>query len=247
MRPTAGSLDELRGASVALSPGYDPTQHWRVGDTLPVRTDGGPDELRVVAVLPDTIAGPYFLVPPDLTPGAGPRRYTLQARPGEVPAVAARLAGLGDVATTGAWIKANAEEQERMNVDVMVALVGMAMLYTVIAMVNAVVISAGDRRGEFATARVTGLTRAQVVGAALLEALAVTAVGLLLGALAAAGTVIGVAVAIRDMIGITVVSPQWPLLGALALGAAAIIGVSSVVTTLAATRTPAIRLVAAKE
>ena len=121
------------------------------------------------------------------------------------------------------------------------------MLYTVIAMVNAVVISASDRREEFATARVAGLTRAQVVRVALWEALAVVAIGLLLGGLAAAGTVAGMAVAIGHMIGLRVVSVQWPLLGALALGAAVIVGISSVLTTLAATRTPAIRLVAARE
>lgn len=244
MRPTAGDLAGLRGAAIAVSPSFDPTQHWRVGDMLPVRIDNGPDRLRVVALLPDTIAGPYFLLSPDLMPDAGPRRYAVQTA---AAGPATPLAGLGEVTTKQQWIEQYADEQQRASINVMVALAGMAMLYTVIAMVNAVVISASDRRGEFATARVTGLTRAQVVRAALWEALAVVAIGLLLGALAAAGTVIGVVLAIRDMTGIVVVSPQWPLLGGLVLGATAIVGVSSVVTTLTATRTSAIRLVAARE
>ncbi|MER7333488.1 MULTISPECIES: ABC transporter permease [unclassified Micromonospora] len=242
---TAGDLADLRGATVAVSSSYAPELRWRVGDTLPVRIDGGPDQLRVVAVLPDTLTGPYLLLPPDLGPAGGPRRYAVQAA--DPAAAAARLAGFGQVATTPQWIDGYDEEQQQHSVDVMVALLGMAMLYTVIAMVNAVVISASDRRGEFAAARVTGLTRGQVVRAALGEALAVVAIGLLLGVLAAAGTVAGVAFAVRDMIGISVVSPPWELLGGVAVGAMVVVGVASVLTTLSATRTPAIRLVTARE
>jgi len=107
--------------------------------------------------------------------------------------------------------------------------------------------SASDRRAEFATARVTGMTRVQVVQMALGESVAVIGIGLLLGGLAAAGTVLGLASAIRDLIGISAVSVRWPLLGALALGAAAVVGVTSVLTTLVATRRPAIHLVGARE
>jgi putative ABC transport system permease protein len=246
LAPTAGDLADLRGAAVALSPSYVPEVDFRVGDTIPVRMDGGgPDRLRVVALLPDSLAGPFFLLPADLMPADGPRRYTVQAT--DPQAVAPRLAGLGAVSTTSQWIETYADEQQRESVDIQVALLGMAMLYTVIAMVNAVVISASDRRGEFAAARVTGLTRGQVVRAALAEALGVVAIGLLLGTLAAAGTVAGIAFAIEDMIGISAASPPWALLGAVALGATVIVAATSALTTLSATRTPAIRLVAARE
>jgi putative ABC transport system permease protein len=245
LAPTAGDLADLRGAAVAVSPSYAPEMRFRVGDTLPVRMEGGPDRLRVVALLPDTLSGPFFLLPPDLVPEQGTVRYLVQAA--DPAAAATALGGLGEVATTQQWIEANADEQQRQSVDVMVALLGMAMLYTVIAMVNAVVISASDRRGEFAAARVTGLTRGQVVRTALAEALGVVAIGLLLGTLAAAGTVIGITFAIKDMIGISAASPPWGLLGAVAAGATLIVAAASVLTTLSATRVPAIRLVAARE
>ncbi|GAA4470442.1 hypothetical protein GCM10023170_087260 [Phytohabitans houttuyneae] len=245
LAPTAGDLADLRGAAVAVSPSYAPELRFRVGDTLPVRMEGGPARLRVVALLPDTLAGPFFLVPRDLTAEQGPPRYLVQAS--DPAAAAAGLGRLGEVTTARQWIEANADEQQRQSVDVMVALLGMAMLYTVIAMVNAVVISASDRRGEFAAARVTGLTRGQVVRTALGEALGVVAIGLLLGTLAAAGTVVGIAFAIKDMIGISAASPPWALLGAVAAGATLIVAAASVLTTLSATRTPAIRLVAARE
>lgn len=246
-----GSLAGLRVAgTAAIGTGTGLALHPRVGGTLRVRlADGQSRDLRIVALLPPTLATPYLLLSPDLAPAtAAPRRYVVQLADGaDAAAVTSRLARLGQVVTVPAWIRQYSDDQQRMNINIMVALLGMAMLYTVIAMVNAVVISASDRREEFATARVAGLTRAQVVRVALWEALAVVAIGLLLGGLAAAGTVAGMAVAIGHMIGLRVVSVQWPLLGALALGAAVIVGISSVLTTLAATRTPAIRLVAARE
>jgi putative ABC transport system permease protein len=160
---------------------------------------------------------------------------------------AARLAEFGEVTTIGAWVDATAAEDERLTRDIMIVLLGMTMLYTAIAIVNAVVIAASNRRREFAAARVTGLGRGQVVWSALLESQAVVAIGLLLGALAAAASVLGVAVALRDLTGLTVVSVQWPLLLGLALGAAVIVGVTSLVTAVSATRTPPIRLVASRE
>jgi putative ABC transport system permease protein len=104
-----------------------------------------------------------------------------------------------------------------------------------------VVIAASDRGPEFAAARLTGLTRGQVVRAALWESLAVVAVGVILGGLAASGTLFGLTWAVSNMIGQTVVTVPWRLLGALALGAAAVVGVTSVLTTLAATHRPAAR------
>jgi putative ABC transport system permease protein len=245
----SGDLADLKGATVAVSPSYDPDAHWRVGDTLPVRLGGKPADLRIVALLPPTIAGPYFLLPPDVGRGSDTiRAYTVKLTAGADRAAATqRLSNLGQVVTTSEWIRQHGDEEQRMSINIMLALLGMAMLYTVIAMVNAVVISASDRRAEFAAARVSGLTRGQVVIVTLWESLAVVAIGLLLGGLAAAGTVLGVSSAINDMIGITVVDVGWPLLGALALGTAAIVAVTSVVTTLSATRTPAVRLVAARE
>jgi putative ABC transport system permease protein len=86
-----------------------------------------------------------------------------------------------------------------------------------------------------------------VVRMALWESLAVVAIGLLLGGLAAAGTVLGVAAAVRDLIGISVVSVPATLVAGLVLGSAVVIGVTTLLTTVSATRTPPVRLVAARE
>jgi hypothetical protein len=74
-----------------------------------------------------------------------------------------RAAGLGTVSTVADWVRSDVDQRQQDGLRLMPALLGMATLYTLIAMVNAVVISAADRRAEFAAARLTGLTRRQVV------------------------------------------------------------------------------------
>jgi putative ABC transport system permease protein len=243
---TAGDLRNLTGATVAVCPGYSPGMNWTVGDTLRVRFDDGRRDLRIVALLPDTLAGPFILLPLDLAPTDGDRRYTVRVTDGaDVSRVAAELPGR--VATADQWIDRTADQQQRSDVNVMIALLAMAAAYTVMAMVNAVVVSASDRAGEFATFRVIGLTRGQVVRAALWESLAVAAVGLVLGGLAAAGTVVSMTVNVRAMVGVTTMSAPWAVLGAVAAGATFVVCVTAVVTTFVATRTPPIRAVAARE
>ncbi|MDG4821526.1 ABC transporter permease [Asanoa sp. WMMD1127] len=240
--PTAGALADLHGATIALTPSA--ATGWRVGDHVPVRIEGGPAELRVVALLPETLAGPAALLPADLMP-AGPRDYVVRAD--DPAAAAAGLAGLGQVSTAAQWVDAYSSEQQEISDHIMVALIGMAMVYTVIAMANAVVIAASDRRAEFAAARVTGLTRGQVVVSALAESLAVVAIGVLLGVLAATGSVLGMASAVKDLVGVSVVSVPWTMLGGVVALSVVVVGLTSVLTTLSATRTPAIRLVAARD
>jgi putative ABC transport system permease protein len=240
----AGSLDALRGQSVAVNSGYAPEQDWRVGGTLRVHIDDAPRDLRIVAVMPLRVAGPDFLLPDGVVPaGDVERRYVVRLDQGSDPAAVAgriRAAGLGEVSTVADFVRDDVDQQQRNGLKVMVALLGLAALYTLIAMVNAVVIAAADRTAEFATARLTGLTRRQVVRAALWESLAVVVVGVLLGGLAAAGTVTGASAAVSNIVGATVVSVPWLLFAALAAGAALVVGVASVLTALAATRQPAV-------
>jgi putative ABC transport system permease protein len=235
-----GDLSQLSGRTVAVGRGYGLPQ--RVGATLHVRVGGERMDLRVAALLPASMSSTEFLLPLGLIPANGPAQYVVQVDSDtDAGAVADRIrtAQLGDVSAVAEWIRAEVKEQQRTSLNVMVALLGMAMLYTVIAMVNAVVIAAADRGPEFAAARMTGLSRGQVVRAALWESLAVVGVGVLLGGLAAAGTLVGLTFAISNMIGLTVVTVPWQLFGALTLGAATVVGLTSVLTTLAATRRPA--------
>jgi putative ABC transport system permease protein len=152
-----------------------------------------------------------------------------------------------EISTMDEWIGGHTDAQERMSRNIIVALVGLAALYTAIAMANAVVIAAADRREEFAIARLTGLSRAQVVRTALWESLTVVAIGVLLGGLAAGGTVLGVSGAVSDIVGTRVVSAPWSLFGAVTVGATLIVGVTTVLTALASTRDKPIAVAAARQ
>lgn len=249
VQATEGDLADLSGAAIAVSPSVTVGGQWQVGSTQQIRVDGVDHEVEIVALLPTTVSGALFLLPAEFAPAeAGPWLHIVALAAGADPGeVAARLAEFGTVATVEQWVSETAAAEEEMTVNIMVVLLGVTMLYTVIAMVNAVVISASDRRREFAVARVTGLRRAQVVRVAFWESQAVVAIGFILGGLAAAASILGVALAIENLIGTAVVSIPWTLLIGLGVGAVVVIAMTSIITTLSATRTPPIRLVAARE
>jgi putative ABC transport system permease protein len=245
---SAGDLAALRGDTVAVSPAYSPGMGWDVGGTIRVKLDGEPRDLRIVALLPDTLAGPFFLMPMDLAPEGGERSYAVVVADGADPGtVAAGLASAGEVVSADEWVRRTAEAQQSMDIKVMIALLALAMAYTVVAMINAVVISASERGTEFAVARVVGLTRAQVVRAALLESVGVVAIGLILGAVCAAATVLSTSVNVWATIGVGTVQVQWPILGLVAVGVTLVVAATTALAAYGATRTPPIRLATARE
>jgi putative ABC transport system permease protein len=234
--PLSGSLNDLHGMTVAGA-------GVALGQTVRLRVGDREIEPRVVAVLAESLnGGPGYLLPRDLVPAAalGPARTIVAVTPGVDPAtVAAALPQ--PVSTVDEWIAGSATQQDATNSGIMTVLMGLAGLYSLVAVINAVVIAAAARKAEFAAARVTGLRRAQVMRMALLESWAVTGIGVLLGALAAAGTLI----CIRSAAGM--ISVPWAVLGLVAAGAFLVVGVTSVWTSLSATRPAAVTLVGAWE
>jgi len=122
----------------------------------------------------------------------------------------------------------------------------MSTIYIVIAIVNAVVIAAADRREEFAIARLSGLTRTMVVRAAVAESMIVATIGIALGWIAAGATLLGVTIAVSTIIGTTVLVIPWSLLAVTIAAALAIVTATSALTAVAGTRQPAISLAAAR-
>ena len=64
----------------------------------------------------------------------------------------------------------------------MLAIAGLGGIYAFLSLVNAVAVGTAQRRREFAVARVAGASRAQLIGAAVIESLGVSAIGIALGA-----------------------------------------------------------------
>lgn len=246
----AGSLADLHGATMAVGQNEDLS----VGDTATVRIGGRNLTLRVVGLLPETLSGGEYdyLLPRDLVPApllAGAAETVVKLDPGaDQSAVTKSIRALGgQVRPMSDWLNAQTSEQNQMNSGIMTVLMGLAGLYALVAVINAVVIAAADRRCEFATARMTGLTRGQVVRMALIEAGAVTSIGLLLGFLGATGTLIEIGSAVRQFTGRTEFDIPWAPLGAVTLVAFLVISLTSVWTSLAATRVTPIRLVGTHE
>ena len=255
----AGELDDLKGDTVALDTDYASVIHVQLGDVATIRVDGVAHDMRVVAVLPSTLNGREVLLPDRYSRAGTLSNFLVRTTdPDDSQGVAAdirrlpdrSLSGRGDdvsVSTAKAWIADDVAKQSSERRYLLVAILGLATVYMLIAMVNAVVIGAASRRAEFAIARLTGLSRAQVVRMALWESMAVVVVGVVLGGIAAAFTIGGVAAGVSDVVGSRVLPLPWTMFGVLTLGAVGIVGTTSVLTTLAATRRPPIRAAAAKE
>ena len=255
----AGELDDLKGDTVALDTDYASVIHVQLGDVATIRVDGVAHDMRVVAVLPSTLNGREVLLPDRYSRAGTLSNFLVRTTdPDDSQGVAAdirrlpdrSLSGRGDdvsVSTAKAWIADDVAKQSSERRYLLVAILGLATVYMLIAMVNAVVIGAASRRAEFAIARLTGLSRAQVVRMALWESMAVVVVGVVLGGIAAAFTIGGVAAGVSDVVGSRVLPLPWTMLGVLTLGAVVIVGTTSVLTTLAATQRSPIRAAAAKE
>lgn len=214
----AGSLADLTGTGTIAVP----AGRWRLGDTAHLWLgDSAPVDLRVVAVL----AGQIDLEDSVLLPWALRDAHTsrpladtvyLRLNPGTdlsaVGAAAARDGGALIPATD--YLDAADKEQEHTNQLALVAVLGVSLIYTAIAIANTLVMATGDRSGELATLRLTGATPRQVLRVIGVEAVLVTVVGVLLAAVVTGITVLGMHSGLTPVAArVSLVVPWWPLAG----------------------------------
>lgn len=251
----AGSLTRLHGRTIALGPGMAESGI-RVGSTVTAAVNGHKTRLKVVAALRPTLENysETFLVPRGLVPAsalaAAKAETVIRLAPGasrSTVRTAIRAAGADKVQTVPQWADDRTAAQQRGNVGILAVLMGMAGGYAVVAVINAVMIAGTERRTEFAAARVTGLTRPQVIRAALIESWAVTAIGLVLGCTVAAGALAGMLAASLRAAGRPLVDVPWTLLGITTVAAFAVTGAASIWTTYSATKPRPVALLAARE
>lgn len=249
--PGSGDLSKVHGRAVASGPGGD---EMAPGDTVRVRVPGlDLGAVPVAATVPPAMMGgaglllPAGLVPADRLAEA-PSRAFVTLRPGADRArVAAALSTVGPVRTVDDWLARDAAARAETNTGAFVVVLGLGALYALIGVVNAVVVAAADRRRELAAARTAGLTRGQVVRAALVEACVVTAIGLMLGGAAAGATLAAAAATTAAVTGTGFLVVPWPLVGAVTAVAFLVTGVTSLLTSAAATRFAPITLLNARE
>jgi putative ABC transport system permease protein len=194
LRAVRGDLDRLRGDALAVSETWVTDSGTGLGDTVRAEVGGRPVTLRVVAVVPDApdLYGD-LIVPADLVAGAlravQPDLLFVVPRPGistdQAHASLDRaLHGTGSrVVTADAWIDTVDGETRTANNLGLWVLLGPAGLYAAIAIVNATLIGAAQRRRQHHLVRLVGATGAQVRRTALWEAGFVGAAALLVGGL----------------------------------------------------------------
>lgn len=197
---TSGSIRDLRGDTVAVDTLTAQALHLRVGDRFTGwYGDGAAADLRVVAVYRRGLGFAPLTVPRDvLMPHAG---STLDAvlvatAAADTSRVAAAVRSeLGRLSPGSALVARGAyqtglDENLVQNAWTNQVIVGVLLVYVVIASVNTLVMYALGRRREFAVLRLSGTTRRQVVHMVGLEQALLLGLALAVGGAIAAATLI---------------------------------------------------------
>ncbi|MFE7192205.1 ABC transporter permease [Kitasatospora sp. NPDC057541] len=196
-----GSIGDLRGNTVALSEQRAEDFGVRVGDTLRIHFgDGDAADPRVVATYAGGPQERYLLLPADVlaahTTAGLPTEILVRAESGADPArirsaldgVAAGLPGTA-VADRSALTGAD-HRIEQILASSNYTVVAMIVGYAAITVINSLVVVTRGRRGEFGLQRLTGATRAQVLGMLNVEGALIAVVATVLGTAASAATIV---------------------------------------------------------
>ncbi|WP_329036326.1 ABC transporter permease [Streptomyces sp. NBC_01725] len=232
-------------------------EEWRtrtVGQRVRVwLADGRETTLRIVAVLRTGTGSNGAYVTPRNAPGATVDRVDVELRDGaDATAVDTALREAGratetTVLTKDAWTALSHPRSSESTRLGMLLILGIALLYTGIALANTLVMATSDRVGDLAVLRLTGATGPQVLRLVAAEALVVVAVGSLLGAAVAGLNLLGVRGALALL---SVRSPlvvPWGSVGAMVAASAVLAVAAAVVPALAALRTRPVALAGSRE
>jgi putative ABC transport system permease protein len=212
----AGRLADLDDGSIVVNEEW---QRHAVGARVRVRlADGMWRTLRIAAVMHTGTGGNGVYVTPRNAPGARVDRVDVALAAGadaRTVAAALRTAVRGGTVRTGpAWLRATASEGDRTTRLGLLLVLGLALLYTAVALVNTTVMAMSQRTRELAVLRLAGATRAQVLGVVAGEALLTTALGALPGAAVAAANLAGMAAALHRLSAPVAFALPWRALAA---------------------------------
>jgi putative ABC transport system permease protein len=218
-----GSLLALGPGTVAISARTAERRGYRLGQTIPVKLQGGTVPLKVVALFGSAVALPAnYLVTPDTLAKGGLEPldsvlFVTKAPGASTDAVRSALnAIIRDLPTVTVQDPAQFAEQQREQIDLFLyfiyALLGLAVVIAVLGIVNTLALSVIERTREVGLLRAVGLSRRQLRLMVRLESVIVAVLGAVLGV--AMGMVFGIALqrAIADE-GVDVLAIPWLQLG----------------------------------
>ncbi|WP_405100062.1 FtsX-like permease family protein [Micromonospora sp. NBC_01412] len=253
-RPDSGDIADFGSDSIVFGPGLDSTMVRSHYDEIKLAIDGDTVTLHEAARMSETLAGidgfyiDRLILPTDMLDR--PTTVLIQLDPGaDIHAVEQELTAAG-ATTVQTPAEASQEEdsvKDAENRGVMAAIVGLGSLYALISVLSTLAIAIGQRRSELATLRLSGFTRRRIQLAVIVEALAATTIGLILGAIAAVLALVGLWVATYRVYGTPVIAIPWTLLGTITLITATLTTITAIVATRSAIKAPAIRALGAQE
>ncbi|MFI7704172.1 FtsX-like permease family protein [Nonomuraea sp. NPDC049480] len=217
---TAGTLTELRDDTIAVASTWELSLGQRVKLW---RADGSQATFEVVALLgADSAADSYVTQAHAFS--ALPSAAYVKLRPGasatEVQK-ALEQAAKGHNAravTRAAWVASATERPASASRLGLLAVLGIMLSYTVIALVNTLLMAASDRAPERGALRLLGATKPQILRYVMAEALLVVAVGVVLAAVATALGLLGLYAALAQLAGPVDMDLPWqPVIGVIGL------------------------------
>ncbi|MFJ5279267.1 FtsX-like permease family protein [Streptomyces parvulus] len=215
--------------------------------------DGTRRTLRVAAVMRTGTGGNGVYVTSANAPRAPVDRVDVALADGaDAGAVAAGLraavdAAGGQVSSRDEWVAATRPESGGTTRVGLVLVLGIALLYTGISLVNTMVMATSDRVRELAALRLTGATGRQVLRLVGAESLTVVAVGALLGLVVAALNLAGMWGALRLLSVRTAIELPWAELGVVTASCAVLAVAASVAPAGLALRRRAVELAGVRE
>ncbi|MER5928817.1 ABC transporter permease [Streptomyces sp. NPDC002054] len=228
----AGRVEDLDDDSVIVNAEW---ARKTVGSRVEVWLgDGTRKSLRIAAVLHTGTGNNGVWVTPANAPGAAVDRVDVAVAAGaDRTAVGAALARAADrtgatVSTKEQWVDAVSPAAKRTTRIGFLLVLGIALLYTGIAVANTMVMATADRLRDLEVLRLAGATRRQVLRLVAGEALLVVTVGAVVGALAAGVNLLGLWGALGLLEAPAALVVPWQPLGAV-LGACAAAAVLSAV------------------
>ncbi|GAA4253267.1 ABC transporter permease [Dactylosporangium darangshiense] len=225
--------------TIVVGHGLAGAMHWRPGSTADLWLDDStPVQLRVAAVLdPSADLDDSVLLPWSLGPG----------RPDSVYLTGPADGVSGTVVTPEQYFAALDAEQRHENNFALLAVLGMALVYTTIGIANTLVMATADRSRDLAVLRLAGTTPRQVLAMVGLEALLAAVAGVALAWLVAGGMLLGLLPGLRAAGAEPhIVVPWTPVLGVAGVCAAVAL-VAALIPAALALRTPAARMAAVRE
>ncbi|MEU4574792.1 MULTISPECIES: ABC transporter permease [Nonomuraea] len=232
-----GTLEDFGPGGIVVS------DIWELGagQRVTVTPDGGkPVQLTVAAVVGDSAGGgDFYLDVSDTGPRPAEAAY-VQAGGEAAAALRERSGELGaSLLTKAEWAATVGNSDQGTGVIGMLVTLGIAIVYSCIAIVNTMVMAATARRRDLTLLRLLGATSRQAVAALLAESVVIAAAAMVLATAASAINFAGLLAALTQVVpGATLAVPWAPVL-AFAATSALLAILATTLTATAAVRTPA--------